>query len=120
MSTEPQTDTMPNAPNDEMRYLRNYAAYLLSGMESDQPMPCPAAIGLDFSHATILRQALTALPPDSLRFFSTEDDWNCSVCGFIHPPCTMCGKRTECSTEEIGEPYTTCHQCDLELAGKDS
>ena len=121
MSTEPKADTAPsNTMTDKSRYYRNYAAYLLSGIESDQPMPAPTADGLDPSESTAVRQALVALPVETLRSHAEPDDWNCTTCGFIHPPCTMCAKRTECSTEEEGQPYTTCHRCDLELAGKDS
>ena len=120
MSTTPRTEPTTDSPmTPALRYSRNYATYLLSGLESDQPMPCPTADGLDRSEATRIHRALVSLPIDTLRHTASTDEWNCTTCGFIHEPCNLCGKPTECPAEEIGQQYTVCHLCDLGLQNKD-
>ena len=39
-------------------------------------------------------------------------NWECVICGDVHPPCSRCSAPVRCSHDEPRIPFSLCDDCD--------
>lgn len=64
----------------------------------------------------LILQAVRAVRAAIAKATRERTDRDCPQCEQVHPPCTMCGAVTRCPSDEAGQAFTCCDECDAEMA----